>query len=535
MPYATHGLVFMICGILTRWKQIVAYYFTPDGFNGAILKEIILKIIKRAELIGLKVHSVTCDMGGVNQAMWRAFDNISATKYSKIKNSVSHPLDNNRKLFFFADAPHLLKNLRSALVNNKIITLQQNFTEMYELSSCTVKCSHIEELVAEQENLIFKLAPKLDKDTITLTNFNKMRVNKATNSRDVSSALKFIGEERNINEYKVTALFIEIVSKWFNIITSRTSLLSLGKIEGEEESERKFHQSIKFLKSVIDLFCNIKIGQDGQFKPVQCGIMITTTSFIELTNYLINERNYSYVLGARFTQDCVENLFSNIRKKFPVPNALQFKQSLKIHCVSQYLQVLKNTNYEQDEGTLLVNFLKNNRKTKCNISYDIPIIPSFVDKIQIQMDNVELNVLYLLAGYILHKISNLPTVCKTCINSAGSKTYNANIKHSKLVHLRCFRLQTLFFVNVETFNYFYEMEIIIRRYLPYIKNKNYNLITCLTEKMVNIHCDTLETCCDLANKIMKRFITFRIKIDCKKGRLKTKIFSSKTMAMHTIK
>ena len=92
---------------------------------------------------------------------------------------MSHPLDNSRKLFFFVDAPHLLKNLRTGLVNNKIVILSQNFVEMYKLSSCVVKCSHIKELVAEQENVKFKLAPKLDKDTITITNFNK--INKREN------------------------------------------------------------------------------------------------------------------------------------------------------------------------------------------------------------------------------------------------------------------------------------------------------------------------------------------------------------------
>jgi len=86
----------MICGIFTRWKQIVAYYYTPDVFNGAILKEIILKIIERAELISLKVHSVTLDMGAANQAMWKAFEHISASKYSNVKNSVTHPLNNSR-------------------------------------------------------------------------------------------------------------------------------------------------------------------------------------------------------------------------------------------------------------------------------------------------------------------------------------------------------------------------------------------------------------------------------------------------------
>jgi len=49
-----------------------------------------------------------------------------------------------------------------------------------------------------------------------------------------------------------------------------------------------------------------------------------------------------------------------------------------------------------------------------------------------------------------------------------------------------------------------------------------------------ICCDALKTCCNLFKKIMKRYIAFRIKIDCKKGRLKNKVYNSKTMARHAI-
>lgn len=117
---ATHGLAFLLGGIFYRWKQIVAYEFTPDGYDGKHLKLIIENIIKKAEYIGLSVHSVTSDMGSINQAMWRAFSNIGVHRHSLICNSVSHPMDGNRKLFFFADAPHLLKNLRTAIINNKL-------------------------------------------------------------------------------------------------------------------------------------------------------------------------------------------------------------------------------------------------------------------------------------------------------------------------------------------------------------------------------------------------------------------------------
>lgn len=64
-----HSLVFMLGGIFIQWKQIVAFHYTPDGFNGACLKPIIEQIIEKTEFIGLHVHSITSDMGSVNQAM----------------------------------------------------------------------------------------------------------------------------------------------------------------------------------------------------------------------------------------------------------------------------------------------------------------------------------------------------------------------------------------------------------------------------------------------------------------------------------
>lgn len=101
----------MLGGIFSRWKQIVSYHYTPEGFDGARLKPIIEHIIEKAEGIDIYVHGVTSDMGGVNRAMWRAFSHISAGKYSNIQNAISQPIDDTRKLYFFADTPHLMKNL----------------------------------------------------------------------------------------------------------------------------------------------------------------------------------------------------------------------------------------------------------------------------------------------------------------------------------------------------------------------------------------------------------------------------------------
>lgn len=141
-------------------------------------------------------------------------------------------------------------------------------------------------------------------------------------------------------------------------------MVALGKKSANENREEIYTNIVNFLESCIDLFCNMRVGNKGAFKPVQTGLMLTTKSYIELTDYLIQERGFLYVLGARFFNNFVENLFSNIRKKFP--NALQFKHSLKNLTISQYLQELPNTNYNTDSDDFLVECLKRPIKTKVN-------------------------------------------------------------------------------------------------------------------------------------------------------------------------
>lgn len=137
----------------------------------------------------------------------------------------------NKNLYFFADVPHILKNLKCCLANNKIIELPIEFQEKYKLTSCLVKWEHFDHLVALQENLDFLLTPKINKDDVQPSgHFNKMKVCKAKNlfSRDVSSSLYFLANEDSNLDLNTTAWFVEVISKWFDLMTSRSLTLALS-------------------------------------------------------------------------------------------------------------------------------------------------------------------------------------------------------------------------------------------------------------------------------------------------------------------
>lgn len=60
---AMHALVFMLCGISTKWKQTIAYKFTANSFCAQEIVKIITAIIVQANDIGLKIKAVISDMG----------------------------------------------------------------------------------------------------------------------------------------------------------------------------------------------------------------------------------------------------------------------------------------------------------------------------------------------------------------------------------------------------------------------------------------------------------------------------------------
>lgn len=226
---AKKALVFMLVGIANRWKHIIGYHFTGNSFHSKILKHIIFQIINKVELLEFHVNFLTCDMGSGNLSLWRLLG-ISTGRYAAIKNSITHPYDCKRKLYIIADPPHLIKNLKQALVNNEFITISDDIMTRYNLTSKNIEIKHFKELIQMQENLQLVLTLKLKLNDIKCNNFDKMKVNKTTRffSNDVSSAFKLVAEQREIPEFVSTVWFVQLIQKWFTLMTSRHYKLAIN-------------------------------------------------------------------------------------------------------------------------------------------------------------------------------------------------------------------------------------------------------------------------------------------------------------------
>lgn len=98
---------------------------------------------------------------------------------------------------------------------------------------------------------------------------------------------------------------------------------------------------------------------DRESLPFQKGLLITISALRGLVTFLIKERGFAYVCTRRFTQDCLENLFSVIRRNRggfnDHPEAQSAVQSLRLATCGQLLDsVSKGTNCENTPDVMLL-------------------------------------------------------------------------------------------------------------------------------------------------------------------------------------
>ena len=70
-----------------------------------------------------------------------------------------HPLDDNEWLYYMADVPHLLKNIRAGLCNGNEIILPDDIVKKENLPGNKVTIEHVKELVDFQKDKTFRLVP----------------------------------------------------------------------------------------------------------------------------------------------------------------------------------------------------------------------------------------------------------------------------------------------------------------------------------------------------------------------------------------
>lgn len=225
-----------------------------------------------------------------------------------------------------------------------------------------------------------------------------------------------------------------------------------------------YSRVIEFFEQFRHLAYDLQVGEKGLWKPWQAAIILCTDAVLRLQEVFLNELNYSFLLTSRFTQDCLENVFSQVRVWSKRPTALQFKDALKMVAIAQYMDVVETSSYTNAGSDWLVDFGdklqcvdKRNRKPLEEISNiqnneddDFEIVEECN---QLCVSNTEHNALYYVAGIVLNSLEKNAAICVNCIGSCKADE-NFSEYYVKYTQMRTYSKTALVFVNEATFNFF---------------------------------------------------------------------------------
>ncbi|EEC12827.1 hypothetical protein IscW_ISCW008640, partial [Ixodes scapularis] len=160
-----------------------------------------------------------------------------------------------------------------------------------------VTLQHVKELGEIDSTLQLNIAPHLKPARLDPGHFEKMKVGLVFSllNHDTAAALRFLVQRGDMpQDALTTAWFIEVVFKWFKIMTSRTTKLAISK-----HNEVKFDDTVLFLQDTIRLFESLEIidldDDKHAWKPVQTGIILVTTVALELPDYYLNTKVFFFL------------------------------------------------------------------------------------------------------------------------------------------------------------------------------------------------------------------------------------------------
>lgn len=220
----------------------------------------------------------------------------------------------------------------------------------------------------------------------------------------------------------------------------------------------EYNKAITFLQDIIKLFNGLKIGQKGSWKPVQTGIVMATSTILSVQKDML-DNGHLFVLTSRFTQDCLENLFSCIRQKNPVPTPVEFHQALRSITVGQFLTTVKSGSYQEDDGSLLADFL--DIQEKCP-SPGLSVEQLIGNTSTPDLTTSETCILYHLTGYIVNKVIKHSNICNECSCSIRQSDDSHEEEHGTLLTLKEFKPGVLCRPSHEAFSLIQKVEELFR-------------------------------------------------------------------------
>ena len=117
-PIASHALAFLVRGLCTNLKHVVAYYFKGNVTSFQLLP-LLWKVVGVLETtVKLRVIAAVNDGASPNRKFFALHEKLGGTLPDGLVYKTPNLFHLARMIYFFADVPHLIKTTRNCLYNS---------------------------------------------------------------------------------------------------------------------------------------------------------------------------------------------------------------------------------------------------------------------------------------------------------------------------------------------------------------------------------------------------------------------------------
>ncbi|KAF2885617.1 hypothetical protein ILUMI_20559 [Ignelater luminosus] len=286
--------VFMISSLMSPYKEVV-HILPVNKMTGEVLHTFLKNIVIGLHNIGFEVLGVVSDNHSISRKAISYFSNPP-----EVKIVYPNPADENKPLYFVIDTVHILKNIRNNWLNKRNQGFKYpNFSNM-EISE-TVSFEALKEMHASESTSLLKNGFNLSLKTLCPSNLERQNVRLAVNifNSSISIALKELGPRKHFKNWEGTANFIEIISRWWDIVNVKTPLKGqrLRNVFQEPITLTSIH-IISFLKTFLSWLSKWELLEDGitLTKETHFALKHTTEALIHMSNFLLEKENFNYFL-----------------------------------------------------------------------------------------------------------------------------------------------------------------------------------------------------------------------------------------------
>lgn len=214
---ASHALAFLVRGLCTDVKHVIAYFFTGNVTSFQLMP-LFWRIVSVLEIsVNLWVCAAVNDGAFPNRKFFRLHCNLAADLKCDVVYKTRNVFAMSRFIYFFADSPHLMKTARNCLYNSG-----SGSSSRYMWNDGNyVLFRHIADLFYGDQEFALHTLPKLTMDHIVLTSYSKMKVKLATQvlSKSVAIALRESGKKEVLG----TAQFCDMMNDFFDCTNVRST------------------------------------------------------------------------------------------------------------------------------------------------------------------------------------------------------------------------------------------------------------------------------------------------------------------------